>query len=96
MQELLDLLASYVAALEQGSAAAPASEGAVYQSRMNEATKIGVALRQSDAAELKRLIDAEERAQGWGFLTGPQGAAAEAALTRLVYRARVSGATFAA
>ncbi len=96
MQELLDLLASYVAALEQGNAVAAPAEREVYRRRMDAATQIGGALREANVHELKRLIDDEEHAQGWGFLTGSQGVAAEAALTRFVYRARMSGATFAA
>ena len=96
MQELLDLLASYVAALERGNGVAPPAERVVYQRRIDAATQIAAALREGNAHELKRLIDDEERAQGWGFLTGSQGAEAEAVLTQLVYRARMSGATFAA
>ena len=96
MQELVDLLDKYVAALEPGSAAAGPPERAVYERRMDAAAQIGLALRNKSAADLKRLIDQEERAQGWGFLAGSQGEAAEAALSKLVYRARMSGATFAA
>jgi hypothetical protein len=96
MSELLDLLANYVSALEKAMAGAPSNELLVYQRRMEAAKEIGAALRHNDPRELKRLIDQEEHGQGWGFLVGSQGESAEAALTKLIYRARMSGGTFAA
>jgi hypothetical protein len=96
LNELLTLLATYVSALERGTADATPKERAEYQRRAEPAAAIGAALRAAEPSELKRLLDQEERALGSGFLLGPHGAAAEAALSKLIYRARMSGGTFAA
>jgi len=96
MDELQSLLGTYIAALERGRTTASPKERVDYDQRLAAAAAIGAALQRRDAKELKRLVDQEERAAGWGFLVGKDGAAAEAALTQFVYRARMSGATFAA
>ena len=96
MDELLSLLAAYVEALERGVAAASPEEQPDYERRLAAAAQLGVALRSRDPKELKRLIDQEAHAAGWGFLAGSHGAAAEEAFTKFGYRARMSGATFAA
>ena len=96
MDELLSLLAAYVEALKRGSATTSPKEQAEYERRLVAAGQLGVALQNRDAKELKRLIDQEAHAAGWGFLVGSHGAAAEETFAKFEYRARMSGATFAA
>ena len=96
-EELLDLLAVYVTALECGAATTPdAQERPLYAHRLAAVARMFAAIHRSDSAELKRLVDQEERAIGWGYLVGENGAAAEAAFTTFAVRARMTGATSAA
>ncbi len=74
---------------------AQSSEQPAYARHRAAAAELGAALRSGDAKEIKRLIDQEERSFGWDFLDGAHGAATEAAFTKLAYRARMPGATFA-
>jgi hypothetical protein len=97
MNELLDLLAAYVVTLQRGEANTPrAEERPIYSRRLAAAAELFAALHRADPVEIKRLVDQEEHAVGWGYLVGSEGAAADAAFTSFATRARMLGATFAA
>jgi hypothetical protein len=96
MNELFDLLAQYITALEHGARVAGPREEPVYRAHRGAAAQLEAALRRADAQELKRLVDEEERTFGWEFLEGSHGEAVHAAFSAFAYRARMSGATFAA
>jgi len=78
-------LAEYVSALSKSEGTTSRSEDRVtYQRHLASAAVMFAAIHQGDVLRLKEIVDGETRAFGWGYLSGDEGSAAEAAWTRFV------------
>jgi hypothetical protein len=86
---LTDLLAQYVGDLSRGYQATNRSEDRPeYERRLAMAAQLFEALHRSDWERFTEVLSSATRAQGWGFLDGSHGAAAEASLAKLAQQAR--------
>lgn len=84
METLLDPLASYIDALDAGLAATTnANARPVYTRHLAAAARIASAVLLDRPGDVRRLIEDEQRAHGWGFLGGPEGERSNGAFVRL-------------
>lgn len=76
-------LAEYIAVLSKSAGDTSRTEDRVtYERHLASAALMFVAIHGDDATRLKEIVDGETRNFGWGYLSGEEGAAAEAAWVR--------------
>jgi hypothetical protein len=82
----LDALSEYVGVLEKGAATTTRAEDRPrYRDHLAQAARIfsAVTISEPDWTKVRDIVQDEERAFGWSYLSDDVGAAAEAGLSRL-------------
>ena len=82
--DLLDQLATYVAEVASSAdVTITAADRPVYANCLAEAARMFALVRGGGIlAELREIVERQRRAAGWTFLSGEEGARAEAAMAR--------------
>lgn len=80
MNQVLIALAEYVATLDKSSKQTTRAEDRVrYEQHLATSARMFEAIQRRAVDELKELVASERRVFGWGYLSGPEGEAAERA-----------------
>ena len=80
MKSLIDSLATYIEVLAHSAQSTNRAEDrATYTRHLAAAATIFADLHSGRLSEASKIVSSERHSFGWGFLSGPEGAAAEAA-----------------
>lgn len=83
MKKLLDALATYIGVLAHSAQVTKRAEDRVtYTRHLAAAAQIFVCLHSEQLSEAKEMVRSQRHGFGWGYLSGEEGAAAEAAFDR--------------